>query len=81
MMVVHLLVSIAFDALISISIALGCILVDGYNSAFVTFSSFMSIYTTCASPNCCSIASSYSDSSMNTKSTNVAFNPSYSLAH
>jgi hypothetical protein len=40
----------------------------------------MSVCIACASTNCCSTASSSFNSSFNTKSTNVAPGPSYSLA-
>ncbi len=74
MMVVHVFASIAHGARISISITLGytfvniCTSIDGCTPASMT-SSFC---IACASTNCCSIAFFSSDSSMFTRSTNVA---------
>jgi hypothetical protein len=56
-------------------------LMDRCSSFATTFSSLASFYTLCASTKCCSLISSSSDSSMHTKSTNVAPSHVYFLAH
>ncbi len=69
---------LALDALILISITLGCTFVNVYAPALDISSSSMS-YTAYALTNCYSTPSSSSNSSMYTKSTYVAHGPAYSL--
>jgi hypothetical protein len=82
-----LLFVIAFNSHLSISIALQCAFVISYTSmdscisASTKFSSLVSFYTICASTKCCSIALSSSNSSMNTKFTNVAIAFVYFFRH
>ncbi len=77
---------VASNSCILISIALNCAYVntctsmDGSTFVPTTSSSLTSIYPIYASSNCCSIASSSSDSSMNTKFINVTSGPVYTFA-
>ncbi len=69
-----------------ISIALGCAFVNVYTSMdgctfSMTFSSLASVYSNCASTNCCSTISSSSNFSMNTRSSKIALGHACSLAH
>ncbi len=95
--IVRLFIATDSDSCLSISIALHCAFaiictfvdcctstctsMDSCSYTSTMFSSHVSFCTIYASTNCYSTTSSSSNSSMNTKSTNVAIGPIYSLAH
>jgi hypothetical protein len=95
--IVRLLFAIAYASHCSISITLSCVsaivytsmacftfkctFMDSCSSFATMFSSLASFYTICASTKCLFSALSSSDSSMHTRSTNVALGLVYFLVH